>query len=200
MAGSRASACGFFIVIMCVAASLCDATLASFTAPSFAVVKLNSGCCDRHHRQPRHHRAAAAGKIVLSACRAAIMRYGSVGVVGDDAACEPHARLPHRFELENLVMTRAMCLTLVVASLAAAPGCSSCFGGSSCRRPSFMEFRSCGSPAPVAAPCAAPAPACAPACEPACGPACESAAPCCEGGMGAPMGGAPIMGQPGTFS
>lgn len=95
-------------------------------------------------------------------------------------------------------MTRALLLATAVMSLAAAPGCSSCLGGgSSCRRPSFMEFRSCGSPAP--APCAAPAPACAPACEPACGPACESAAPCCEGGMGGPMS-APVMGQPGTFS
>ncbi len=91
-------------------------------------------------------------------------------------------------------MARALCLAIAVATLAAAPGCSSCFG-SSCRRPSFMEFRSCGSPAP--APCAAPV--CAPACEPACGPACESAAPCCEGGMSAPVG-APVMGQPGTFS
>jgi hypothetical protein len=94
-------------------------------------------------------------------------------------------------------MTRAICLALVVSSLAAAPGCSSCFG-SSCRRPSFMEFRSCGSAA--ATPCAAPAPACAPACEPACGPVGESAAPCCEGGMAAPLEGAPVMGQPGTFS
>ncbi|MBM4010911.1 MAG: hypothetical protein ACKO4Z_11505 [Planctomycetota bacterium] len=95
-------------------------------------------------------------------------------------------------------MARALCLAIAVVSLAAAPGCSSCFGGfSSCRRPSFMEFRSCGAPPP--APCAAPAPACAPACEPACGPACESAAPCCEGGMPATTG-APIVGQPGTFS
>lgn len=93
-------------------------------------------------------------------------------------------------------MARALCLAIAVATLAAAPGCSSCFG-SSCRRPSFMEFRSCGSPAP--APCAAPAPTCAPTCEPACGPACESAAPCCEGGMSAPIG-APVVGQPGTFS
>ena len=75
-------------------------------------------------------------------------------------------------------MTRAMCLALVVTSLAAAPGCSSCFGGSSCRRPSFMEFRSCLSPS-----CNAPA---APACGMECGgcDACGSAAaaPCCDDG------------------
>ncbi|MEI6504514.1 MAG: hypothetical protein WCO90_01365 [Planctomycetota bacterium] len=95
-------------------------------------------------------------------------------------------------------MARTLCLVIAVVSLAAAPGCSSCMGGaSSCRRPSFMEFRSCGSPA--AAPCAAPAPVCAPACEPACGPA----APCCEGGeAGMSMPGATpiVVGQPGTFS
>ena len=98
-------------------------------------------------------------------------------------------------------MTRALCLVIAVASLAAAPGCSSCMG-SNCRRPSFMEFRSCGStPAPCAAPAAVCAPACEPACEPACGPACESAAPCCEGGGGMSVpAGAPMMGQPGTFS
>ncbi|MGI9177638.1 MAG: hypothetical protein ACR2IT_07255 [Pirellulales bacterium] len=100
-------------------------------------------------------------------------------------------------------MARTMCLAIAVLSLAAAPGCSSCFGGaSSCRRPSFMEFRSCG--APAAAPCAAPAPACgptcAPACEPACGPACGSEAPCCDGGgEGMSMPGQ-VIGQPGTFS
>jgi hypothetical protein len=94
-------------------------------------------------------------------------------------------------------MTRALCLTITLLSLAAAPGCSSCLGGgSSCRRPSFMEFRSpCGS---RPEPCAAPA--CAPVCEPACGPACGPAAPCCEGGMGGAMPSAPVMGQPGTFS
>jgi len=98
-------------------------------------------------------------------------------------------------------MARAMCLAIAVLSLAAAPGCSSCFGGaSSCRRPSFMEFRSCGS---AASPCAAPAPVCAPACEPACAPACEGgcggAAACCDGGEGMSMP-APVVGQPGTFS
>ena len=95
-------------------------------------------------------------------------------------------------------MARVMCLAMVAVSLAAASGCSSCMGGSSCRRPSFMEFRSCGSGA--AEPCAAPAaPVCAPACAPACQPACGTAAPCCEGGMSAPAG-APVVGQPGTFS
>jgi len=93
-------------------------------------------------------------------------------------------------------MSRSVCLALVLGSLVAAPGCSSCFGGgnSSCRSPSFMEFRSpCRG---QAAPC--PAPACEPACGPACGPACNS---CGEGGgmMSAPTS-APIVGEPGTFS
>ena len=40
-------------------------------------------------------------------------------------------------------MSRFVCLALGLAALAAAPGCSSCMGGgNSCRRPSFMEFRS----------------------------------------------------------
>jgi len=96
-------------------------------------------------------------------------------------------------------MCRSLCLVIVLGSLAAAPGCSSCFGsGSSCRRPSFMEFRS-----PCmggAAPCAAPHPQpCQPACgapvhEPACGPACGS---CGEGGG---MMTAPVASEPGTFS
>jgi hypothetical protein len=95
-------------------------------------------------------------------------------------------------------MTRVMCLAIAAVSLAATPGCSSCMGSfNSCRRPSFMEFRSCGR---EAEPCAAPAaPVCAPACGPTCEPACGSPAPCCEGGMSAPAG-APIVGQPGTFS
>lgn len=92
-------------------------------------------------------------------------------------------------------MSRLMCLSLVVLGLAAAPGCSSCFGGgSSCRRPSFMEFGSpcgrrsepCGmSHAPAYAPVAAPAcgPAHGPACGPACGDPCGAAVgagPCCN--------------------
>jgi hypothetical protein len=93
-------------------------------------------------------------------------------------------------------MSRSLCLALVVVSLAAAPGCSSCFG-SSCRRPSFMEFRS---------PCSGrqeAAPVCAPACEPACGPAC-GAAPCCEGGAVSggvgPSSTPVVVGEQGTFS
>lgn len=72
-------------------------------------------------------------------------------------------------------MTRLVCLSLVLGSLVAAPGCSSCFGSNNCRRPSFMEFRSpCrGQPEP----CHAPAPACGPACTPACDA-------CGEGGAG----------------
>jgi hypothetical protein len=95
-------------------------------------------------------------------------------------------------------MSRTVCLTILLGSLVAAPGCSSCFGGfSSCRRPSFMEFRS---------PCRGQAEPChaAPVCEPACGPACGPAAGggCCEEGgavMSAPVS-APIVGEPGTFS
>lgn len=97
-------------------------------------------------------------------------------------------------------MSRLICLALGLAALAAAPGCSSCFGGGNgCRRPSFMEFRSpCGRQSePCAAPMAAP---CAPACDP-CGPA--AAGPCCEGGAlpGHPVG-TPVApaGEPGTFS
>lgn len=98
--------------------------------------------------------------------------------------------------LEKLVMSRNVCLAIALAALAAAPGCSSCFGGGSCRRPSFMEFRSpCGSQsAPCPAPMAAP---CAPACDP-CG-----AAPCCEGGISTMPGGIPAsapVAEPGTFS
>lgn len=93
-------------------------------------------------------------------------------------------------------MTRSICLAIALAALAAAPGCSSCFGGSSCRRPSFMEFRS---------PCGRQADPChAPVCEPACGPAC--AAPtggaCCEEGgavMSAPVS-TPVVTEQGTFS
>lgn len=94
-------------------------------------------------------------------------------------------------------MTRVLCLAIVLGGLVAAPGCSSCFGGSSCRRPSFMEFRS---------PCRGQADPCpAPACEPACGPACGTPAAggaCCEEGggvMSAPVA-APVGGEPGTFS
>lgn len=93
-------------------------------------------------------------------------------------------------------MTRSICLSIALAALAAAPGCSSCFGGSSCRRPSFMEFRS---------PCGRQADPChAPVCEPACGPACgaPTGGACCEEGgaaMSAPAS-APIVTEQGTFS
>lgn len=89
-------------------------------------------------------------------------------------------------------MSRPVCLALILAALAAAPGCSSCFGNS-CRRPSFMEFRS---------PCRGQSDPChMPACEPACGPACGTPAPCCEGGgtvISSPSS-APMAGE-GTFS
>ncbi len=88
-------------------------------------------------------------------------------------------------------MMRAMCLSLVLGSLVAAPGCSSCFGGG-LRRQSFMEFRS---------PCSRQGQPCGvPACEP-CAPACGPA-PCCEEGnavMSAPSS-APLVSEPGTFS
>ena len=95
-------------------------------------------------------------------------------------------------------MSRTVCLAIILGSLVAAPGCSSCFGGaSSCRRPSFMEFRSPCSSRQSAPACAAPMAApCAPACEPACGP---SAAPCCEesgAGMSTPV----VVSESGTFS
>ena len=95
-------------------------------------------------------------------------------------------------------MSRNVCLAIALAALAAAPGCSSCFGGGSgCRRPSFMEFRSpCGGRSePCQAPMAAP---CGPVCDP-CGPAaCGD-----EGGMMSLPGGIPAgmpAGEPGTFS
>ncbi len=105
--------------------------------------------------------------------------------------------------LEKFVMSRKLCLAIALAALAAAPGCSSCFGGGSCRRPSFMEFRSpCGRRAePCPAPMAAP---CGPVCDP-CGPA-AGPAPCCDEGVISTMPGgmsAPVMapaGEPGTFS
>ena len=93
-------------------------------------------------------------------------------------------------------MSRFFCLAFIVGGRVAAPGCSSCFGGSSCRRPSFMEFRS---------PCRGQAEPChAPVCEPACGPACGPSAggACCEEGgavMAAPAA-APVVREPGTFS
>lgn len=84
-------------------------------------------------------------------------------------------------------MTRGVCLALIIGSLAAAPGCSSCCGGG-LRRQSFMEFRS---------PCRRQAEPCgAPACEP-CGPA-----PCCEEGgavLSTPAS-TPVVSEPGTFS
>ena len=94
-------------------------------------------------------------------------------------------------------MSRTLCLALILGSLAAAPGCSSCFGGgNSCRRPSFMEFRSpCSRGQETGPACGAPmAPACgAPACAPA---------PCCEEGgaiMSSPSSGT-VVSESGTFS
>jgi len=103
-------------------------------------------------------------------------------------------------------MSRLVCLAIALSALAAAPGCSSCFGGGSgCRRPSFMEFRSpCGGrAAPAAMPMGAP---CGPVCDP-CGPAMGPSmggGPCCDegipaGGMGIPAG-PMISAEPGTFS
>jgi hypothetical protein len=101
-------------------------------------------------------------------------------------------------------MSRKLCLAIALAALAAAPGCSSCFGGGSgCRRPSFMEFRSpCGRRSePCQPPMAAP---CGPVCDP-CGPA-AGPGPCCEEGVISTVPGgmsAPIMApaaEPGTFS
>jgi hypothetical protein len=89
-------------------------------------------------------------------------------------------------------MSRSVCLAIILGSLVAAPGCSGAFA--SCRRPSFMEFRS---------PCRRQAEPCQPACEPACGPACGPAvggAPCCGEGSVMPGGSAPIVTEPGTFS
>lgn len=101
-------------------------------------------------------------------------------------------------------MSRTVLLVLAVSSLAAAPGCSSCFGNNSCRRPSFMEFQggSCFGrrQEPQMAPCAAPA--CAPMAAPACDP-CGTAAPCCEGAGGEMISSpaaAPVVSEPGTFS
>ena len=74
-----------------------------------------------------------------SAGRAGIMRYGSGGVVSD-AACAAQARLPHRFELENPVMTRAMCLTLVVAS---AP-CTCADAVCTCLAEGYAKCHGCG--------------------------------------------------------
>ena len=105
-------------------------------------------------------------------------------------------------------MTRSLCLAIVLGSLVAAPGCSSCFGGfNSCRRPSFMEFRSpcsggrmIGGAAPACGPQMAPAcgaPACAPACDP-----CGSASPCGgeEGMIISSPASAPVVTEQGTFS
>jgi hypothetical protein len=98
---------------------------------------------------------------------------------------------------EKFVMSRAICLALGLAALVAAPGCSSCFGGGTgCRRPSFMEFRSpCSRQGePCQAPMAAP-------CDP-CGPA-SAPGPCCDGAVvPGHAGGIPVVpaGEPGTFS
>ena len=100
-------------------------------------------------------------------------------------------------------MSRMVLLALAIGSLAAAPGCSSCFGNNSCRRPSFMEFQGGGclnrNQGPHMPPCGAPA--CAPCGAPACDP-CSSPAPCCEGGGGmiSSPASAPMVSEPGTFS
>ena len=78
-------------------------------------------------------------------------------------------------------MVRAFSIVALLAGLVAAPGCN-CMGGG-CRRPSFMEFRSCLSPG-----CGSSTPACAAPMAPACGvvdgcDACgAAAAPCCDNG------------------
>jgi hypothetical protein len=88
-------------------------------------------------------------------------------------------------------MSRCLCLALILGSLVAAPGCSSCFGSNNCRRSSFMEFRS---------PCRGQADPChAPACEPACSPA--PVGECCEPGSGGTVLPSPAGGERvGTFS
>jgi len=100
-------------------------------------------------------------------------------------------------------MSRLVCLAIALSALTAVPGCSSCFGGS-CRRPSFMEFRSpCGrrsEPMPMAAPCGPVCDPCGPMMGPAMGPA-----PCCdEGPMLRGTPGVPVSprvsDEPGTFS
>jgi hypothetical protein len=96
--------------------------------------------------------------------------------------------------VEIFVMSRFLCLALILGGLVAAPGCSSCSGGNACRRSSFMEFRS---------PCRGQADPChAPVCEPACGPACGSPCNSCGEGGGIMSGpsSAPVVGEPGTFS
>ncbi len=88
-------------------------------------------------------------------------------------------------------MSRFVCFAILSAGLLAASGCSSCFGGGTgCRRPSFLDFRSPCSGAPAMAPMQPCGPTCAPACEPACAPA---AGPCCEGGS-------PVVSGPVTVS
>ena len=100
--------------------------------------------------------------------------------------------------LGGFPMTRVVCLLTAIGCLATLPGCSSCFGNNSCRRPSFMEFRNtgrgiyrheCGAPCD---PCQA-----APCCEP-----CGSPAPCCEGVMegGTVISPSQVTSEPGTFS
>ncbi len=105
-------------------------------------------------------------------------------------------------EEETKVMSRGVCLAIVLASLAAAPGCTSCFGGNSCRRPSFMEFRSPCSRGAGGCQDAGPAP-CQPACGPAhdggCGSGCGSGCGEATGGMAVP-GSAPVVMDQGTFS
>lgn len=96
-------------------------------------------------------------------------------------------------------MSRPLVLVLALVGLAAIPGCSSCFGSNSCRRPSFMEFRGDGCfnrrQEPQMAPCGPPCGS--PACDP-----CSAPAPCCEGGgtvISSPAS-APVVTEPGTFS
>jgi len=90
---------------------------------------------------------------------------GFRGVVADDAPVSDR-RASRPSVLEMPIMYRTLCLVIALGSLAAAPGCSSCMGSAnSCRRPSFMEFRSPCSGG--GSPCAAPQPACQPACQPA---------------------------------
>jgi hypothetical protein len=124
-------------------------------------------------------------------------------VVMDVATKSPRWDAPRPPSGGESKMSRMVLLALAIGSLAAAPGCSSCFGNNSCRRPSFMEFQGGGclnrNQGPQMPPCGAPA--CAPCGAPACDP-CSSPAPCCEGGGGmiSSPASAPMVSEPGTFS
>ena len=135
-----------------------------------------------------------------SSARCSIVSYGLVAASWTSHPFQQVGSRPRSAGDSN--MSRTVCLAIILGSLVATPGCSSCFGGgNSCRRPSFMEFRSpCSRGQETPPACGAPmAPACgAPACgAPACGPA-----PCCEQGgaiMQSPSSGT-VVSESGTFS